>query len=382
MLSSRAANIAPFYAMEILEEAQNLEKQGIDIIHLEIGEPDFDTPISIKETAKNEMDRGNTHYTHSLGIHRLRETISLHYKNRYNVDVNPDRILITNGTSPALFLAYAGIIETGENIILSNPSYPCYKNMIKFLGGELNYVNIYEEENFQFPIKTLKDKINAKTKAIMINSPANPTGTILSQENLKEIAELDKLVISDEIYHGLVFEGEARSILEYTDNAMVLNGFSKLYAMTGWRLGYVICPERFIRALQKIQQNFFISANAFVQEAGISALTETERDIEKMKNIYNKRRLIAMERLRKIGFNIKSEPNGAFYIFLNVKNYTSDSLAFAKEILRKAHVGVTPGMDFGSNGEGFIRLCYANSVENINTAMDRLETFFNEIKKR
>jgi aspartate/methionine/tyrosine aminotransferase len=254
--------------------------------------------------------------------------------------------------------------------------------MIKFLGGELNYVNIYEEENFQFPIKTLKDKINAKTKAIMINSPANPTGTILSQENLKEIAELDKLVISDEIYHGLVFEGEARSILEYTDNAMVLNGFSKLYAMTGWRLGYIICPERFIRALQKIQQNFFISANAFVQEAGISALTETERDIEKMKNIYNKRRLIAMERLRKIGFNIKSEPNGAFYIFLNVKNYTSDSLAFAKEILRKAHVGVTPGMDFGSNGEGFIRLCYANSVENINTAMDRLEAFFNEIKKR
>ena len=380
MLSNRAANIEPFYAMEILEEAQQLEKTGKNIIHLEIGEPDFDTPLKIKETAKNELDAGKTHYTHSLGIHSLREAVSLHYKKTYNVEVDPQRILITNGTSPALFLAYAGLLEKNDNIILSNPSYPCYKNIIKFLGGELNYVNIYEENNFQFPLKELKRKINRRTKAIMINSPANPTGTILSEENLKEIASLEKLVISDEIYHGLVFEGEAHSILEYTDNAIVLNGFSKLYAMTGWRLGYVICPERFIRALQKIQQNFFISANAFVQEAGITALLKTEKEIKKMKDIYNKRRLIALERLRKIGFEIKSEPNGAFYIFLNVKKFGNNSLAFAKEILHKANVGVTPGMDFGSNGEGFIRICYANSIENINIAMDRLETFFNEIK--
>ncbi len=382
MISKRAAEIDPFYAMEILEEAQKLEKEGIDIIHLEIGEPDFDTPIAIKETAKKELDGGKTHYTHSLGIQSLREVIAEHYQTVYKVSVNPDRILITNGTSPALFLAFAGLIEPGDDIILSNPSYPCYKNMIKFLGAELNYVNIYEENNFQFPIEHLKEKINKNTKAIMINSPANPTGTILSQDNLEDIASLNKLIISDEIYHGLVFEGEAHSILEYTDNALVLNGFSKLYAMTGWRLGYVICPEALIRPLQKIQQNFFISANAFVQEAGITALTSVEQEVVKMKRIYDKRRILMINRLRNMGFEIKSTPNGAFYIFVNVKKYSNNSLEFAKTILKEAHVGVTPGMDFGSNGEGFIRLCYANSIDNINIAMDRLEIFFNEIKKR
>ena len=382
MISRRAVEIEPFYAMEILEYAQKLEAAGKDIIHLEIGEPDFDTPELIKETAKREMDMGKTHYTHSLGIEPLRIAIAEYYYQKYKVNVEPHRILITNGSSPALFLAFAGILNAGDNIILSNPSYPCYKNIISFLGGKLNYVNVYEEENFQFPVKKVKQQIDSHTKAIMINSPCNPTGTILSEENLKELAQLEKLIISDEIYHGLVYEGEAHSILEFTDNAIVINGFSKLFAMTGWRLGYLICPENLIRPLQKIQQNFFISANAFVQEAGITALKECEHEVLKMKEIYSKRRLIMLERLKDIGFKIKSAPNGAFYIFLKIDKFSNDSLQFAKTILEKANVGVTPGIDFGSNGEGFIRLCYANSIENINIAMDRLENFFNEIKNR
>jgi aspartate/methionine/tyrosine aminotransferase len=366
MISNRALNIEPFYAMEILEYAQTLENQGKDIIHLEVGEPDFDTPLIIKETAKKELDFGNTHYTHSLGIEHLRNAIANFYKKKYNVNISPNRVLVTNGSSPALFLSFAGILDPGDNIILSNPSYPCYKNIIRFLGGELNYVNVFEEENFQFPISEVKNKINNRTKAIMINSPSNPTGTLLSENNLKDLASIGKLIISDEIYHGLVYgEEKAHSILEYTDNAIVINGFSKLYAMTGWRLGYLICPENLIRPLQKIQQNFFISANSFVQEAGIVALEQTEQDVSKMRDIYSKRRKVILEKLTEMGFNIKSVPNGAFYIFLNVKKFSQNSLDFAKKILEKANVGVTPGIDFGSNGEGFIRICYANSMENI-----------------
>jgi aspartate/methionine/tyrosine aminotransferase len=381
MIATKAANISPFYAMEILEEANILEKQGIDIVHLEIGEPDFDTPEPVKINAKNALDMGNTHYTHSLGIDELRNAIALFYKHRYNVKVNPDNILVTNGTSPCLFLAFAGILNPGDEVILSNPSYPCYKNIIEFLGGNLKFIDIFEEENFQFPIAKLRESITKKSKAILINSPANPTGTVLSKENLQEIASIDRLIVSDEIYHGLTYEGDEHSILEFTDNAIVLNGFSKLYAMTGWRLGYLICPEWLIRPLQKIQQNFFISANSFVQKAGIAALKECSQQVEKMKGIYNKRRLLIMERLRNMGFEIKSHPNGAFYIFLNVRNYTKDSLKFAKQILHNANVGVTPGIDFGSNGEGFIRFSYANSVEKINIAMDRLEIFFDKLKK-
>ena len=379
MIAQKARDIAPFYAMEILEEAQILERQGIDIFHLEIGEPDFDTPEAVKKSAKEAIDKGFTHYTHSLGVAHLREGISDFYKRRYNVDVAPERILISNGTSPCLFLAFAGILELGDEVVLSNPSYPCYKNIISFIGGKLNYVNVNEDENFEFPIDQLKKKINKRTKAILINSPSNPTGTILSRKNLEEIVSLGKLIVSDEIYHGLTYEGEEHSILEFTDNAIVLNGFSKLYAMTGWRLGYVICPEELIRPLQKIQQNFFISANAFVQEAGIAALKNAEQDVGKMRDTYNKRRLVMIERLRNMGFEIKSHPNGAFYVFLNVRKYTDNSLEFAKRILHESHVGVTPGIDFGTNGEGFLRFSYAYSIENINNAMDRLEKFFDKL---
>ncbi len=380
MIAQKAAEISPFYAMEILEEANKLEQEGIDIIHLEIGEPDFDTPEPVKISAKNELDMGNTHYTHSLGVNELREEIAKFYKNRYNVKIKIDNILVTNGTSPCLFLAFAGLLETGDEVLLSNPSYPCYKNIIKFLGGNLKYVNIYEDENFQFPVEKLKKLISKKTKAILINSPANPTGTILDKENLEEIASLGKLIVSDEIYHGLTYEGEEHSILEFTDNAIVLNGFSKLYAMTGWRLGYIICPDWLIRPLQKIQQNFFISANSFVQKAGIAALRECKTHVERMREIYNKRRLLIISKLKDMGFTIKSHPNGAFYVFLNVKKYTDNSLEFAKKILHNAHVGVTPGIDFGSNGEGFIRFSYANSIDNINIAMERLESFFDKLQ--
>ena len=371
-------NLKPFYAMEILERAIELEKQGKNIIHLEIGEPDFDTPQVIKDRAKLELDYGTTYYTHSLGFVELREAIADYYYKKYGVKISPDRIVITNGTSPGLLLSLSAILNSKDKIILTNPCYPCYSNIVKFIGGEIEYVNVYEDDNFQIDISKVK-KIEDKVKAILINSPSNPTGTVLSKDNLEELAKLNLMIVSDEIYHGLIFEGEEHTILEFTDNAIVLNGFSKLYAMTGWRLGYIIVPENLVRKIQIMQQNFFISANSFVQKAGISALKEAQEDVERMRQIYDKRRKFMLLKLKEMGFNIKSSPAGAFYIFLNIKKFSNNSLEFAIKILEQANVGVTPGIDFGSNGEGYIRLCYANSLENIEEALNRLNEFFSKI---
>ncbi len=219
-----------------------------------------------------------------------------------------------------------------------------------------------------------------KTKAIFINSPSNPTGNLLSESRMKAIAQFSPYIISDEIYHGLVYEGQEHSILEFTDNAFVLNGFSKLYAMTGLRLGYLIAPKPFIRPMQKIQQNFFISANSMVQMAGIAAINEAGDDVQGMKAIYNKRRQYMIRRLKEMGFGITVEPTGAFYVFANAKHISNNSYQLAFDILEKGHVGVTPGIAFGKNGEGYLRFSYANSMENIAEGMNRLENYLNTIE--
>ena len=240
-------------------------------------------------------------------------------------------------------------------------------------------VKVDEEDGFQFRPEAISEKITDRTKAIFINSPSNPTGNLLSAERMQTISELSPYIVSDEIYHGLVYEGKEHSILEYTDNAFVLNGFSKLYAMTGWRLGYMIAPKPFIRPIQKIKQNFFISANAMVQRAGIAALKYCKDDVVRMKQIYDDRRRFMIRRLKEMGFGITVEPTGAFYVFANAKHISDDSYRLAFDILDKAHVGVAPGIDFGPNGEGYLRFSYANSKENIAEGMDRLERYLEAI---
>ncbi|MBI4744469.1 MAG: pyridoxal phosphate-dependent aminotransferase [Actinobacteria bacterium] len=375
MLSKKSKDIPPFIVMEILEKAQKMEQEGINIIHLEIGEPDFETPECIKDTACQAIKEGKTQYTHSLGLIELREVISNHYDKKYNVAVDPGQIIITSGTSPAMFLIFGALLDPKDEVILSNPSYACYPNIIKFADGVPVYVNVYEEDGFQYRPEKIKEKLSKKTKALFINSPSNPTGNLLEENIMKEIAQNNCFIISDEIYHGLVYEGKEHSILEYTDKAFVLNGFSKLYAMTGWRLGYVIAPKEFIRPMQKIQQNFFISANNFVQRGGIAALTKAEPDIKKMIATYNERRKFIIPRLKELGFGITVEPTGAFYVLVNAKHFSSNSYKFAIELLEKAKVAVTPGIDFGQNAEGYIRFSYANSLENIKEGCNRLEEY-------
>ncbi len=378
MSECKRTDVSPFLVMEVLEEAQRLQREGIDVVHMEVGEPDFDTPACIIEAAARAMRNGKTHYTHSLGVRELREAISEDYHKRYRVEVNPDQILVTCGTSPALFMLYSVLLEKGDEVILSNPYYACYPNDVTFSEGKTVFVDVLESEGYQVRAERIREKLSPRTKAIMINSPANPTGIVLSPDRLAAIGGMGPMVVSDEIYHGLVYEGEEHSILEYTDRACVLNGFSKLYAMTGWRLGYVIAPPDVIRPMQKIHQNFFISASDFVQWAGVAALREAGAEVERMKQTYAERRLFLLEGLRKLGFEIPHPPTGAFYVLVNARKYTSDSKAFAFDILRKAHVAVAPGVDFGSNAEGYIRFSYATSVERIAEALKRLEGYLSK----
>jgi aspartate/methionine/tyrosine aminotransferase len=342
-----------------------------------VGQPDFDTPASIRSAACRAMEEGHTHYCHSLGLPELRQAIGDYYRRTYDVAVDPDNVVITPGTSPAMFLLFAALLEPGDEVIISDPHYACYPNFIKFVQGRVVTVPVYEEDGFQYRPEAIRAKITDRTQAIFVNSPSNPTGNLLSAERMQAISELGPPVVSDEIYHGLVYEGREKSILEFTDRAFVLNGFSKLFAMTGFRLGYLIAPPEFIRPIQKMVQNFFISANAMVQMAGITALTDpaAEADTRRMKAIYDERRRFMIRRLREMGFGITVEPTGAFYVFANAKHLSNDSYRLAFDILEKARVGVTPGIDFGPNAEGYLRFSYANSLENIAEGMDRLERY-------
>jgi aspartate/methionine/tyrosine aminotransferase len=368
--------------MDVLEKAQEFEKQGRSVIHLEVGEPDFDTPECIKEACFRAIREGKTHYTHSLGLLELREAICKHYWLTYRVRISPDRIIVTCGTSPAMLLIFASLLETDDEVILSDPHYACYPNFISFCNGRPVNVPVYEEEGFQYAPEAIREKLTSRTRAILINSPANPTGTLLDAGRMAEIAALGIPVVSDEIYHGLVYKGKAHSILEFTDRAFVLNGFSKYYAMTGWRLGYVIAPSEFIRPMQKIQQNLFISAGAFVQWAGVTALSSCGQCMRQMRNTYDERRLYLLDRLRRMGVGVRVEPTGAFYILGNMKAFNPDSYRLAFDILDKVGVAVTPGIDFGSNAEGYIRFSYANSLENIEEGMNRLEGYLNDLASR
>ena len=378
MVTKKSSEIPPFIVMEVMEKAASMERKGENIIHLEVGEPDFDTPECVKEAAIRAIREGKTHYTHSLGVVELREAIAEDYHKRYRVKVSPDQILVTSGTSPAMLLLFMSLLETGEEVILPNPYYACYPNFVRMVEGKPVFVNVYEEDGFQYRPEDIQPLIGKKTKAIFVNSPANPTGNLTPPDRMKAIADFGKTVVSDEIYHGLVYEGKEHSILEFTQNALVINGFSKQYAMTGWRLGYLIVPPEFIRPLQKLHQNFFISANAFVQWAGIAALKEADADVIRMKSLYNDRRKFIIRRLRELGFGITVEPTGAFYVLANAKRYTQNSFDFAFDILQKAKIGCTPGIDFGSNTEGYLRFSYANSIEKIHEAMNRLEAYLQE----
>ncbi len=373
---SHLADVSSFLAMEVFAKAQELENKGRDIIHLEFGEPDFPTPGIISEAAIQAIKDSETRYTHTQGISAFREAVVHKYQRQYGLNISADQVLTSSGSSILLYMAIRLLVPPGDDIIMTNICYACYNNLALIAGVNPIRVDIHLEDNFELDINAVKKAITPKTRAILINSPMNPTGTVLSPESLKELAGLGIPIISDEIYADLTYEGEIQSILNYTDNCIVLNGLSKYYAMTGWRLGYMIINPAWVSVAAKVHQNMMISAAEFVQKAGAVAIAEAEGECAKMAQAFNERRKFVLRRLTECGLDPGYDPKGAFYVFLRYPKKGIDSLSLSMDILEKAGVAMTPGIDFGPGGEGFIRISYANSMEHLDTAITRLEKYF------
>ncbi|MDR0621713.1 MAG: aminotransferase class I/II-fold pyridoxal phosphate-dependent enzyme [Deltaproteobacteria bacterium] len=372
----RALNVTPFMVMEVMDAAQKLERAGRSIIHMEVGEPDFRTPEIIVQAMVEALANGAFKYGHSQGDPDLREALSWHYKARYGVDVHPDRFLICPGTSTGLLLLFGALLEPGNGVLAANPSYSCYPNLIRFFGARPVFCPVRESEGFRMVPAEIKECLDPSVKAILINSPANPTGAVLGAERLRGLAELDRLIVSDEIYHGLSYLPERdHTILEYTDRAVVVGGFSKAFAMTGWRIGYLILPPKMVRPVLSMSQNFVISTNAAVQKAAAVALREAWPEVLKMRAVYDRRRRRLIDGLRSLGLGIMSDPAGAFYVLARADHLNPDSKAMVFEILEEVGVGLTPGIEFGTGAEGFLRFSYATSEDNIVEGLKRLGAF-------
>ncbi len=380
--AERLDRLGPFLAMEIMERAFEMERAGHRIAHLEIGEPDFEPPEAAVEACVRALRSGETQYTDSRGLIELREAIAAHSERRFGVAPDPDCVVVTSGTSPAMLLAFSLLVNPGDEVLLATPHYSCYPNFIRYCGGVPVTVRCRESAGFALDPDALAEAVTPRSRAIVLSSPANPTGAIHSAETMASLCELGLPVISDEIYDGLVYDDAVvTSALQLSDQSFVLDGFSKRYAMTGFRLGYLIVPEWARRPLQIMQQNFFISANRFVQHAGIAALECGAEHVERIRLACEHRRDLLVDGLRKLGFGIAHRPAGAFYVLADARRFDRDSKRLAFTLLERAKVGVTPGVDFGEAGEGMLRFCYAVSEGTIEQALERLARVLPELEQ-
>ena len=374
----RVSELQPFLAMEVMEKAFELERAGREIQHLEIGEPDGAPPAAALEACQAALAHGETRYTDSRGLVELRSAISRDLARRFAVEVDADRIVVTSGTSPALLMVFARLLEGGGEVLIPTPHYPCYPNFVRFCGGEPVFVETRAEDGFRVSATALARAKTSRTRAIVLGSPANPTGALVSRETLEAVAALGLPIVSDEIYDGLVYDGakvcSALELGELGDGVEVyaLDGFSKRYAMTGFRLGWVAGPAFAQRSIQIMQQNLFISANRFVQHAGVAALEEGESDVAARRVRYAARRDRLVTGLRDLGFEIAVPPSGAFYVLADARRFGGDSRALAFDLLERAGVGVAPGVDFGAAGEGYLRFCFAVDDAVLDAALGRL----------
>jgi aspartate/methionine/tyrosine aminotransferase len=365
--------IQPFLAMEVMERAFAMERAGTRVLHLEIGEPDLPPPPAAVEACARALRKGETRYTDSRGLPELRETIAEDYSRRSGVAVAADRVLVTSGTSPAMLLVFLLLVERGDEVIIPTPHYPCYPGFVQACGGRPVMVPTRAEDAYRIPVDAVRAAVGERTRAIVVSSPANPTGAVQDEGTVSALAELGLPLVSDEIYDGLVYDGvRVTCALRITDGAFVLDGFSKRYAMTGFRLGYLIAPSSAMRTLQTLQQNLFISANRFVQHAGVVAIREGEPTVRAMREAYDRRRGRMVDGLRRLGLGVPTMPVGAFYVFADARAFDTDSRRLAFRILEEAHVAVTPGIDFGEAGEGWIRFSYTAPEETIDEALDRI----------
>lgn len=372
MISQSSESVAPFQAMQIMERAQELEQRGVDIVHLEVGEPDFDVPSCVREAAERAIRDGRTHYTHSLGLWELREAVSDYYRAHYAVEVDPERVLITTGTSAGLLLLMALLLNPGDEVLIPDPGYACYPNFVRAFHGAPVRFPLECNAGFRYSAPAVRRCLSPRTRALLVNSPANPTAAIQSRETLAALAGLPIPVISDEIYHGLEYGPRACSLLEVTDRCFVLDGFSKRYAMTGWRIGWLVAPQEYAAPLRRLQQNLFICAGSVAQHAALAALREGDADVATMRAAYTRRREVLLQGLEALGLRVPAPPEGAYYLLADARHVDPDSLRLARRILEEARVGVGPGVDFGPAGEGFLRFSFASALPRIEEGLRRL----------
>jgi len=379
-LAERMSRLGTETAFEVLARAKALEAQGREIIHLEIGEPDFDTPAHIKAAAVRALDEGWTHYTPAAGIPALREVIADYIRRTRGISVGPEHVVVVPGGKPIMFFAILALVEEGDEVIYPNPGFPIYESMIRFVGARPVPLRLRMENEFRVDVEELARLITPRTRMLILNSPANPTGGVLTREDLEAIAELclkhDLVVLSDEIYSRILYEGEHISIASFPgmlERTIILDGFSKTYAMTGWRLGYGVMPEPLAEAVTRLMINSNSCTAAFTQIAGIAALTGPQDDVDRMVAAFRERREVMVEGLNRLpGFRCL-KPKGAFYAFPNIEGTGMSSRELASYLLEEAGVAVLSGTAFGEYGEGFLRLSFANSIENIQKALERIE---------
>ena len=378
-LASRQQRLGTETAFETLAKAKKLEAQGKHIIHLEIGEPDFDTPDHIRQAAKDALDNGFTHYGPSAGQMELREAIARHQSERQGYDISPERVIVTPGGKPVMFFTMMALIERGDEAIYPNPGFPIYESMIEYMGGEAVSIPLKEEFNFSLDVEQLRSLVTDKTKLLIVNTPNNPCGSVIPKEDLQKIAELaverDLVVLSDEIYKDMYYTGEHDSITQFPDmidRTIILDGFSKSYAMTGWRLGYGVFPEWLVEPVTRLMTNSVSCTSVFSQMAAIAALEGPQDSVGTMMEEFTARRDLVVEGLNSLPGVTCRVPGGAFYAFPNISGTGLSSKDFADRALNEAGVALLAGTAFGDYGDGYIRISFANSRENLREGIERL----------
>ncbi|MFA7269883.1 MAG: pyridoxal phosphate-dependent aminotransferase [Sterolibacterium sp.] len=381
-IATRMAGIAPFHVMELMAKAKALEAEGRSIIHMEVGEPDFPTPEPIIHAASAFIRTGRVFYTHALGLPQLRAAIAKFYQDRYGVSVSPERIIVTAGASGALLLALGVLIDPGDELLLPDPGYPCNRHFTRLFEGRAVSLMVRPENNYQPTAADVAAAWTTRTRGLLVASPANPTGTLLDRTHLavlwQAVAERKGVMLVDEIYHGLTYACEAETALSISEDIFVINSFSKYFNMTGWRLGWLVAPLRFVREIEKLAQNLFISPSVPAQHAALAAFQpETIALLERRRAEFQARRNLLLPGLRKLGFTVAAEPAGAFYIYADCSQFGEDSFALAGKLIEQAGVAITPGLDFGANApERHLRFAYTVSQGQLAEGLERLARYF------
>jgi len=380
--ADRLADIAPFHVVELFTRARQLEAEGRDIIHMEVGEPDFPTPEPIRQAAIQSIARGQTFYTEALGLPALREAISEFYRARCDISVPATRIAVTNGASGALNLAFACLANPGSEWLLADPGYPCNRHILRTYEGTAIPLRVGPQSNFQPTPEQVAGAWNERTAGLLVASPANPTGTLLNPAEVSALAALCRAreghFLVDEIYQGLTYETDMSTACAAGDDIWVINSFSKYFQMTGWRLGWLVIPEAFVRDVEKLAQNLVLCPSAPAQHGALAAFApETMAVLEQRRAEFRRRRDFLAPALEAIGFRVTARPEGAFYLYCDCSALTEDSFSLTRELLEQAGVAATPGLDFGSNEpEKHIRFAYTTDIARLGEAVDRLRRYF------